>query len=106
MTLIISKAMDLFDMSAPLPGTQPLVDSKRDALIEGLSPIQMPTLVLGAQSDILFPVWQQKEISDSLKAAGNRRVTYYELDALYGHDTFLIDKVNVGSAIKGHLEIV
>lgn len=76
------------------------------ALVEGLSPIKMPTLVLGVQSDILFPYWQQKEIADCLKQAGNKNVTYYELDAMYGHDTFLIDIVNIGGAIKGHLENV
>ena len=48
---------------------------------------------------------QQKEIASSLVKAGNTSVTYYELDALFGHDTFLIDVVNVGSAIKGHLEM-
>lgn len=32
------------------------------------------------------------------------RVTYYELDSMFGHDTFLIDIPAVGSAVKGHLE--
>lgn len=70
-----------------------------------LERIKIPVLVLGAQSDVLFPIWQQKEMSDGLKEAGNNNVTYYELDAQYGHDTFLIDVVNVGGAIKGHLEM-
>lgn len=66
----------------------------------------MPTLVLGVQSDILFPVWQQKEIADVIKASGNKRVTYFELDAYFGHDTFLIDTLSVGGALKGFLENV
>jgi homoserine acetyltransferase len=53
---------------------------------------------------LLFPHWQQREIADALRAAGNKLVTYYELDAIYGHDTFLIDVVTVGAAVKGHLE--
>ncbi|KAJ2056037.1 homoserine O-acetyltransferase [Coemansia sp. S146] len=73
-------------------------------LVRGVQHAMQPTLVLGVQSDILFPVRQQKEIADILRRAGNTRVTYYELDAMYGHDTFLIDVVNVGAAIKGHLE--
>ncbi|KAJ2886164.1 homoserine O-acetyltransferase [Coemansia aciculifera] len=73
-------------------------------LVKGVSRAMQPTLVLGVQSDILFPVRQQKEIADILRRAGNTRVTYYELDAMYGHDTFLIDVTNVGAAIKGHLE--
>ena len=27
-------------------------------------------------------------------------MTYYELDSLYGHDTFLLDISNVGGAVK------
>ncbi|KAJ2706287.1 homoserine O-acetyltransferase [Coemansia sp. IMI 203386] len=75
-----------------------------DDLVAGVKNAMQPTLVLGVQSDILFPVAQQKEIADILRKAGNKNVTYYELDAMYGHDTFLIDLVNVGGAIKGHLE--
>ncbi|KAI8891357.1 homoserine O-acetyltransferase [Backusella circina FSU 941] len=81
-------------------------DPATQDLVEGMKGINMPTLVLGVQSDILFPVWQQKEIAECLKASGNNRVTYYELDAMFGHDTFLIDRVSVGGAIKGHLELL
>lgn len=91
--LYISKAMDMFDMG------RGFADLK-----EGLKRVKCPTLVLGVQSDILFPVKQQKEISDVLRAAGNENVTYYELDAVYGHDTFLLDVRNVGRAVKGHID--
>lgn len=73
-------------------------------LVRGVYNTQMSALVLGVQSDILFPVWQQREIATSLRKAGNPMVTYYELDSIYGHDTFLIDLASVGSAVKGHLE--
>ncbi|KAI9500876.1 homoserine O-acetyltransferase [Coemansia spiralis] len=79
-------------------------DEITDDLVAGVKDAMQPALILGVQSDILFPVKQQKEIADILRRAGNSRVTYYELDAMYGHDTFLIDVVNVGAAIKGHLE--
>lgn len=81
-------------------------DPATQDLVEGMKGINMPTLVLGVQSDILFPVWQQKEIAECLRSSGNNRVTYYELDAMFGHDTFLIDRVSVGGAIKGHLELL
>jgi homoserine acetyltransferase len=112
--LYISKAMDMFDMSFPLPhvGKKPISQTERESpevqmhkLVKGMSSIQMPALVLGVQSDLLFPIWQQKEIADCLRAAGNSKVTYYELDAKFGHDTFLIDTINVGGAVKGHLEM-
>ncbi|KAJ9058164.1 Serine O-succinyltransferase [Entomophthora muscae] len=113
--LYISKAMDMFDLSADSLSAleQTSLQTKdrivtvddQDELTAGLSLIKsIPTLILGVQSDILFPCWQQKEIADCLRKAGNPWVHFYELDAMYGHDTFLIDLNAVGPAIKGHLE--
>ncbi|PVU94190.1 hypothetical protein BB561_002737 [Smittium simulii] len=76
----------------------------QDDLVAGLESVTMPALIIGVQTDILFPSSQQKEMAKILKLSGNKSVTYYELDSLYGHDTFLIDLVNVGAAIKGHLD--
>ncbi|KAJ3106255.1 hypothetical protein HDU97_006706 [Phlyctochytrium planicorne] len=82
------------------------IASERKGLVSAMKRIKMPALVLGVQSDILFPCWQQREIAECLRESGNKDVTYYELDAIYGHDTFLIDRTNVGGAVKGHLENV
>lgn len=74
-----------------------------DDLVQGLAPIaRHPTLVLGVASDILFPAWQQREVADTLRAAGNRGVTYVELGedrSLFGHDTFLLDLDGVGGRV-------
>ncbi|AFR95556.2 homoserine O-acetyltransferase [Cryptococcus neoformans] len=73
-------------------------------LAQGLQRLKdIPTLVLGVQSDVLFPVEQQRELSDALKLTGNSKVTYYELGGVWGHDTFLLDVQNVGGAIRGFL---
>ncbi|KAI6047500.1 Alpha/Beta hydrolase protein [Pisolithus marmoratus] len=73
-------------------------------LAEGLRPLaSIPTLVLGVQSDILFPVEQQREVVDALRMAGNSRVSYFELGGVWGHDTFLLDVLNVGGAVRGFL---
>ncbi|KAG6810953.1 hypothetical protein H0H92_009656 [Tricholoma furcatifolium] len=73
-------------------------------LAKGLKPLaNIPTLVLGVQSDILFTVEQQREVADALRMAGNDSVSYYELGGVWGHDTFLIDVLNVGGAIRGFL---
>jgi homoserine acetyltransferase len=73
-------------------------------LAQGLRRLRdIPTLVLGVQSDVLFPVEQQRELADALKLAGNEKVTYYELGGVWGHDTFLLDVQNVGGAIRGFL---
>ena len=38
-----------------------------------------------------------------LSTTGNNSVTYYELPSIYGHDTFLLDVVAVGAAVKVRL---
>lgn len=59
-------------------------------LAAGLRPLaNIPTLILGVQSDILFTVEQQREVADALRMAGNHEVRYYELGGVWGHDTFL-----------------
>jgi homoserine acetyltransferase len=134
--LYISKAMDLFDMSASgrnrhhpvgnetgescLPsvpyelGPQmgelvPSVEEQMADLAEGFRPLrEIPTLVVGAASDILFPARQQREIVECLSRAGNRNVECIELsenESLFGHDSFLkIERV--GREIGGFLERV
>lgn len=60
------------------------------ALARGLRNLSgIPTLVLGVQSDILFPVEQQRELAECLRMNGNSQVSYYEIDAPHGHDSFL-----------------
>ena len=36
---------------------------------------------------------------------GNKRTSYYELTSVYGHDTFLLDVNNVGTAVKVHVHV-
>ncbi|GAA6004708.1 hypothetical protein JCM10207_000989 [Rhodosporidiobolus poonsookiae] len=75
------------------------------ALTRGLSRLRNhPTLVMGVQSDTLFPIEQQRELAECLKANGNGNVVYYELNQPWGHDTFLLEVGSVGGAIKGFLE--
>lgn len=59
--------------------------------------------MIGVQSDILFPIEQQREVAELLKGSGNTTVTSYELNAKYGHDTFLIDVNAITGALRGHL---
>jgi homoserine O-acetyltransferase len=84
---------------------QPSTSSRPpEDLIKGLLPLRdIPTLVMGVASDILFPAWQQREIAESLRLGGNRNVTHTELSeemSLFGHDTFLLDLKNVGGSLR------
>lgn len=77
------------DISHPAPRT-PTPALHLTSLAQGLAPLaDTPIMVLGVQSDILFPVEQQRECADALRMAGNDKVMYYELGGVWGHDTFL-----------------
>lgn len=91
--LYISKAMDMFDVAEGYP-----------SLEAGVERIKCPVMVIGVQTDILFPIWQQRELASALQKSGNEAVTYYELNSIYGHDTFLLDLNGVGAGVKGFLE--
>lgn len=93
--LYISKAMDLFDMSEGFASME-----------ESLARIKAPALVIGAKTDILFPIQQQQELVKWLEASGHCRVTFFELNSIFGHDTFLLDLNGVGTAVKGFLEAI
>jgi homoserine O-acetyltransferase len=83
--LYISKAMDLFDVT------------------DRLGSFAGRSLIMGVTSDLLFPVWQQREVAKLLEDAGGD-VTYIELDAPHGHDTFLVLVDEVGSPLRHFLE--
>jgi homoserine O-acetyltransferase len=59
-------------------------------------------LVLGVSTDILFPLSQQEEIADGLRAGG-AEVDFVPLDSPQGHDAFLVDIARFGAAIVAFL---
>jgi homoserine O-acetyltransferase len=78
--LYLSRSMDLFDVA-----------EHGGSVEAGLARIQAPdVLVIGVESDFLFPIDQQEEIAAFLKRAG-RRVTFVPLPSVQGHDSFLVD---------------
>jgi len=76
-------------------------------LVAGLEVLRdHPTLVMGVASDILFPAWQQREIAETLRRAGNNSVTHIELGedvSLFGHDSFLLDLEHIGGNLRRFL---
>ena len=78
--LWLSRAMDLFDV-AEHGGT----------VNAGLAKIHARrSLVVGIETDILFPIEQQAEIAEGLSKAG-RATEFVRLDSIQGHDSFLVD---------------
>ena len=60
-----------------------------------LNEINVPTLVIGVTTDVLFPVIEQQELAKYIPNA-----IYHEIDSLYGHDGFLIETAQLTNHIK------
>ncbi len=79
--LYLSRAMDLFDVA-----------EHGGSVNAGLAKIHAKkTLVVGVDTDILFPIQQQEEIYYGIKNAG-RDVQFERIESNKGHDAFLIDE--------------
>ncbi|KAG2733695.1 hypothetical protein G9P44_003220 [Scheffersomyces stipitis] len=77
-------------------------------LRNGISKIShKDVLVIGVESDILFPVWQQREIADVLMQNNTTGdIRYFELGtniSNYGHDTFLLSLDHIGPPVRDFL---
>jgi len=77
--ITLSMAMDLFDLGA-----------HRLALMETFDTSKCEFLIVSFSSDWLFTPKQSRDIVDALTAL-DRKVTYAEITADGGHDSFLID---------------
>ena len=79
--LSLSRAMDWFDVAE-------FADSDRAALAR----IQAQrALVIGVETDTLFPIQQQRELADLLCELG-RDVEFVAMPSSQGHDAFLVDR--------------
>ena len=96
--LYLSRASDWFDIAEHAP-RQPGGGSVEQALkridIER-------ALVIGVETDILFPLPQQEQIAEGLRGAG-AQVDFVALDSPQGHDAFLVDIPRFGAAIARFL---
>ena len=90
--LYLSRAMDLFDLAAHR-------GSPRDAL----APAALEqALVIGVESDMLFPLHEQRALADALESAGvSTRLV--PLASVEGHDSFLVDIPRFNRAIRSFL---
>jgi homoserine O-acetyltransferase len=79
--LALSRAMDEFDLAEHGGGSLAAVF----AAFRGKR-----TLVIGVESDTLFPIHQQRELVEQLRAAG-ARVDFHAFPSVQGHDSFLVD---------------
>ncbi|GHC05232.1 homoserine O-acetyltransferase MetX [Thermomonas carbonis] len=92
--LYLSRSMDWFDLGEGCAGTT----AQGLAGIRGLE----RALAIGVQADILFPLQQQEEIADGLRASGCE-ATFLPLPSPQGHDAFLVDSERFGPAVRDFL---
>jgi homoserine O-acetyltransferase len=78
--LYLSRASDLFDVA-----------EHGGSVSAGLNRVRAErVLVVGVETDMLFPIAQQRELAAGLDARG-REVQLAELPSIQGHDSFLVD---------------
>ncbi len=91
--LYLSRASDWFDLAEHGSGN----------VAAALMRLEIErALVIGVETDILFPLPQQEQIAEGLRAGG-AAVTFVALDSPQGHDAFLVDIARFGAAISAFL---
>ncbi|MCR6662148.1 MAG: homoserine O-acetyltransferase [Luteimonas sp.] len=92
--LYLSRSMDWFDIGEGCHGSTD----------DGLAAIRVEkALAIGVHTDILFPLQQQEQIADGLRAGG-ADASFLPLESPQGHDAFLVDIARFGPAIAGFLD--
>ncbi|QDA56123.1 homoserine O-acetyltransferase MetX [Thermomonas aquatica] len=92
--LYLSRSMDWFDLGEQFGGD----------VMRGLAAIRIDkALAIGVRTDILFPLQQQEQIADGLRAGGCQ-ADFLPLESPQGHDAFLVDFERFGPAVRGFLD--
>lgn len=92
--LYLSRSMDWFDLGETVGGD----------VMDGLAKIRLDkALAIGVQTDILFPLQQQQQIADGLRAGGTD-TSFVPLESPQGHDAFLVDIERFGPAVRRFMD--
>jgi homoserine O-acetyltransferase len=85
----LSQSMDSHDVSRG-----------RNSLEQALKQVQARTLVIGIESDILFPSQEQQLLASLIPGA-----CFKTIDSLYGHDGFLLEFGQIGKLVGDFIGI-
>lgn len=89
--LYLSKAMDLHDLGYGFSSYE-----------EGIQRIKSSVCMIGFDSDLLFPIYQQKEVAGILSKT-NPNVHFHEIETIFGHDAFLLEHQQLTKIIRDFL---
>lgn len=91
--LYLSSAMDRFDLA-----------EHGGSFAAALRPVRAESvLVLGVESDMLFPIQEQAAIAQAFEPSGVA-TRFVRLPSLEGHDAFLVDIPRFGSELRSFLD--
>jgi len=71
----------------------------RGSIPQVLAKIDIPTTVIGIDSDMLIPPSEQRLLAQHIPQAN-----YHEIHSDYGHDGFLLEKTQINPLIQAHLQ--
>jgi homoserine O-acetyltransferase len=93
--LYLSRSMDWFDLAETAPDGRDVMAALAALRVE-------KALAIGVATDILFPLQQQQQIADGLRAGG-ADAHFLPLPSPQGHDAFLVDYDRFGPAVGSFL---
>ncbi len=96
--LYITRAMDYFDIAeefADVPGSGKLADA--------FAGTQARFCIVSFDTDWLYPTAESRHVVHALNAAG-AKVSFVELSAPHGHDSFLLEHDQLDRVVKGFVE--
>ncbi|MDZ4308306.1 homoserine O-acetyltransferase MetX [Allopontixanthobacter sp.] len=96
--LYITRAMDYFDLAEEFSG-----DGRGVHLGNAFAGTTARFCLISFDSDWLYPTAESRHVVHALNAAG-APVSFVELSAPFGHDSFLLDVPALDRVIKGFLE--
>lgn len=96
------KLTDRFDANCYVHLTRQMnshdISRGRGEYLEVLSQIKQPTLVVGISSDLLYPIAEQEELARHIPNA-----TLQVIDAITGHDSFLVESAQIAAFVRPFL---
>ena len=99
--LFMSRSMDWFDLAEYCAAP---CGNQGDDVLTALSRIRVEkALAIGVATDILFPLQQQEQVAEGLRAGG-ADATFLPLESPQGHDAFLVDFARFDPAVRGFLD--
>ncbi|WP_114520833.1 homoserine O-acetyltransferase [Altererythrobacter sp. ZODW24] len=96
--LYITRAMDYFDLAE-----EHAKDGKEGMLADAFADTKARFCLISFDTDWLYPTAESRHVVHALNAAG-APVSFVELSAPYGHDSFLLDVPALDRVVKGFIQ--